>query len=253
MTNPNKKLYCLVDNHEYDLLDGNFIHELDPYVKALVKKDYADIDENSFICNEHLLHYRLRKMDTIIKNDISENRSINKRMNELLSEDNYKIVDVEKQLETTLTMGQRIADAVARFGGSWPFVLSFVGVMVVWVVINVARPFGADFDPYPFILLNLFLSMVAAIQAPLIMMSQNRASSYDRMESRNDYHVNLKSEEEIRLLHDKIDHLIQQDQPNNLEIQKMQMEMLASINTQLAQMKKEQDADKAQAEKNHQD
>ena len=99
--------------------------------------------------------------------------------------------------------------------------------------LNVVQPFGIAFDKYPFILLNLVLSTLAAVQAPLIMMSQNRASDYDRLQARNDYHVNKQSKEEIRLLHEKIDHLVQQDQSDLLTIQKLQTEMLMAVSQQV--------------------
>lgn len=232
---------CLIDHAEYDFSGGAFLHELDPDTKKMILADNPNASDQSFICSEHLVNYRLKKLDKMIKEDKKKNEQIHQKMHRVLENDDYKIVDVGKKLENTYTFGQKVADGVAHFGGSWPFVISFVVIMVGWIIINVTHLFGANFDPFPFILLNLFLSMVAAIQAPLIMMAQNRASDYDRMESRNDYHVNLKSEEEIRLLHAKVDHLIQQDQPNTMQIQKMQMEMLASINEQLALMVKEED------------
>ncbi|SUN68713.1 membrane protein [Streptococcus infantarius] len=108
------------------------------------------------------------------------------------------------------------------------------------MALNVLKPFGIVFDKYPFILLNLVLSTLAATQAPLIMMSQNRASDYDRLQAKNDYNVNKVSEEGIRLLHTKLDHLVQQDQSDLLEIQKLQTEMLASLTKQLVSMQEEQ-------------
>ena len=102
--------------------------------------------------------------------------------------------------------------------------------------LNVVQPFGIAFDKYPFILLNLVLSTLAAVQAPLIMMSQNRASDYDRLQARNDYHVNKQSKEEIRLLHEKIDHLVQQDQSDLLTIQKLQTEMIMAVSQQVEKM-----------------
>ena len=111
--------------------------------------------------------------------------------------------------------------------------------MAIWMLINVLHPFGWIFDPYPFILLNLALSTIAAIQAPLIMMSQNRAADYDRLQARNDFNVNMESEREIRLLHTKIDHMVQQDQTDLLEIQKLQTELLVSLSNQVAQLRQE--------------
>jgi uncharacterized membrane protein len=108
--------------------------------------------------------------------------------------------------EEARTFGQRIADQVAYWGGSWPFIISFAGLMAVWIGFNIAAAAGS-FDPYPFILLNLVLSTLAAIQAPIIMMSQNRQASRDRLQALHDYEVNLKAEMEIVALHDKLDRL----------------------------------------------
>ena len=113
--------------------------------------------------------------------------------------------DTHKEFETRLTFGQRVADQVATFGGSWTFIMSFGVVLVAWVVVNTLVLSTAAFDPYPFIFLNLILSMLAAIQAPVIMMSQNRQSTKDRLAAQHDYEVNLKAELEVMALHDKLD------------------------------------------------
>lgn len=134
------------------------------------------------------------------------------------------------------TAGQRAADAVARFGGSWTFVGLFGATMVVWVALNavlLARR-GGTFDPYPFILLNLFLSMLAAVQAPIILMSQNRQSEKDRITAGHDYEINLKAELEIMLLHDKLDQLRQQQWGELLAQQTEQMRLLALLTAQSA-------------------
>ena len=127
--------------------------------------------------------------------------------------------------------GQRAADAVARFGGSWTFVGLFLAVMLVWVGLNVvllARR-GSTFDPYPFILLNLFLSMLAAIQAPVILMSQNRQSEKDRLSAEHDYEINLKAELEILLLHEKLDALRQTQWDALLRVQHEQLALLTAL------------------------
>lgn len=117
--------------------------------------------------------------------------------------------NVNHALAATDDLGDRIADKVARFGGSWTFIILFVGTMVVWVVANtlILTRYGTPFDAYPFIFLNLLLSMIAALQAPLIMMSQNRQAERDRMAASLDYEVNLKAEIEIMALHEKLDAL----------------------------------------------
>jgi uncharacterized membrane protein len=135
------------------------------------------------------------------------------------------------QRATDSTRGQRAADAVASFGGSWTFVGLFAAVMLTWVGLNtyLLATRSSTFDPYPFILLNLFLSMLAAIQAPVILMSQNRQSEKDRLHAEHDYEVNLKAELEIMLLHDKIDALRQTQWAELLALQKQQLDMLSVI------------------------
>ncbi len=124
------------------------------------------------------------------------------------------------------TLGDRVADRVASFGGSWTFILGFVGVLVLWIAVNLAHVFRQPFDPYPFILLNLVLSSLAALQAPVIMMSQRRQELKDRMRAENDYRVNLKAELEIRQLHEKIDHQLAHQWEKLAELQKIQIDLL---------------------------
>jgi len=129
---------------------------------------------------------------------------------------------------TGSSIGARAADAVAAFGGSWPFVGLFAAAMVVWVSLNAVLAARA-FDPYPYILLNLFLSMLAAIQAPVILMSQNRQSERDRLSAQHDYEVNLKAELEIMLLHEKLDSLREQQWNDLLQIQREQLALLKGL------------------------
>lgn len=129
------------------------------------------------------------------------------------------------------TFGQQAADAVAKFGGSWAFIILFVVVLICWVVLNsfILANYNKTFDPYPYILLNLFLSMLASIQAPIILMSQNRQAEIDRQNAEHDYEVNLKAELEIMLLHEKIDLLREGQWSELLEIQKKQLQLLSDL------------------------
>ena len=122
-----------------------------------------------------------------------------------------------------------MADKVASFGGSWTFIISFFIFITIWITSNVIIFTNKEFDPYPFILLNLILSCIAALQAPVIMMSQNRQEEKDRERAKKDYMINLKSELEIRMLDDKIDHLVMHQQQELIEIQKVQIEMMNDI------------------------
>ncbi|MFD0845343.1 DUF1003 domain-containing protein [Streptococcus saliviloxodontae] len=215
-------------------MDGNFLSELDPQLRELVTKDYPHLKSTDFISNIHLAHYRLIFMNSVIEKANRKNDYIKDLVYNVTKDMVFPNQDIQEELDSKITFGQRVADIVARFGGSWTFIISFIVFMAIWMAINVIKPFGISFDEYPFILLNLALSTIAAIQAPLIMMSQNRASDYDRLQAKNDYQVNRISEEEIRLLHTKIDHLVQQDQSDLLEIQKLQTEMLLSLNQQIS-------------------
>lgn len=233
-----KTAVCIVDQQRYQVVDGMRLEELETSLRQMILKDFPQAHNSSFICSEHFVHYRLAKMDAMIENDYQQNDKVNAQLSKILANHTYRVVDVNSELESSLTFGQRVADGVARFGGSWAFIISFVVVMLVWMLLNVLPIFSHHFDPYPFILLNLFLSMVAAIQAPLIMMSQNQAAEYDRLQAANDFKVNSMSEEEIRVLHSKVDHLIQQDEPNMLEIQKMQTQMLGEIQAQVNELRR---------------
>jgi uncharacterized membrane protein len=137
--------------------------------------------------------------------------------------------DIDAQFQSSATFGQRAADNVARVGGSWVFVTSFVMFLVVWMIANTFLLHSAIFDPFSYILLNLVLSCLAALQAPIIMMSQNRASARDRLESTHDYETDLKAEIEIASLHDKVDHLLHAQWERMVELQEMQIELLTEL------------------------
>jgi uncharacterized membrane protein len=136
-----------------------------------------------------------------------------------------------KEFDENVTLGQRAADAVATFGGSWTFIILFAVILVVWIGLNsyVLVRYDKSFDPYPYILLNLFLSMLAAIQAPIILMSQNRQEEKDRLNAEHDYEVNLKAELEIMLLHEKVDLLREGQWSELLAIQKEQLKLLSDL------------------------
>ena len=135
--------------------------------------------------------------------------------------------------DLNLTFGQKLSDSVASFGGSWFFIVSFLLFIGFWIISNSILLFNNAFDPYPFIFLNLILSCVAALQAPIIMMSQNRQEEKDRDRAKKDFTINLKSELEIRLLHNKLDHLMMHQQQELIKIQKIQMDMLNDLQNQL--------------------
>jgi uncharacterized membrane protein len=147
--------------------------------------------------------------------------------NSILSE------NIQDEIEAELTFGQRLADKVATFGGSWTFIITFFSFIIIWMVLNAWFLATHQFDPYPFIFLNLLLSCLAAIQAPIIMMSQNRQEQKDRQRSEHDYKINLKAELEIKLLSEKIDHLLVHQNKKLLEIQEVQTDYLEDLMKEL--------------------
>lgn len=158
---------------------------------------------------------QLVKLQNIVKKTIDDENLINENL-----------LHPPKEI---LTKGQKISDKVARFGGSWAFIISFFIILIIWILYNSLAPIGDNFDPYPFILMNLILSCIAALQAPIIMMSQNRQEEKDRKRSENDYLINLKAELEIRALNQKIDLLLEEQIKILFESQAQQLELLKSI------------------------
>jgi uncharacterized membrane protein len=154
-----------------------------------------------------------------------------KKIVRLVSERKPISRNTNQEFSKELTFGQRLADRVASFGGSWTFILIFGAILICWVLLNslLLVKHGAEFDPYPYILLNLFLSMIAALQAPVIMMSQNRQAARDRIDAANDYEVNLKAEVEIMALHEKMDSLRDQQWQELVSLQKKQIELMTQL------------------------
>ena len=176
-------------------------------------------------------------MDKDIKNLLNAESEHIKKLQDIvrktLEDENLIIQNLLNPPKEILTRGQHVSDKVARFGGSWFFIISFFVVLTIWIIFNVTAPKGADFDPYPFILMNLILSCIAALQAPIIMMSQNRQEEKDRKRSENDYLINLKAELEIRSLNQKLDLLLQEQIKVLFESQVKQMQLLNRIDAKL--------------------
>lgn len=228
--------HCIVDQKPFEINEGVFLSDLESLTRNLIKKDYPDAKNESFICSHHLLKYQLLRVDRLINSDQKQTDKINRRLTKALKNMDYDVVDVNSIVNKHLTIGQKVSDNIARFGGSWTFIFIFIGVLLTWMIINGFALFGAHFDRFPFILLNLVLSCISAIQAPIIMMSQNRSADRDRLDSENAYHVNLKSENELRILHAKLDNLMQNQLPHSLEIQKIEIEILGNLQKELTDL-----------------
>ena len=175
-------------------------------------------------------HDRMRRVEELLAEEGRELTSIEQDVVEKLRNEEIVAVDTNLELDQRLTFGDRLSDRVARFGGSWAFILSFGAFLFVWMLINSIALFRRPFDPYPFILLNLILSSIAALQAPVIMMSQNRQEAKDRLRAEHDYRVNLKAELEIRLLSERVDALVHHQWQRLLEIQRIQLELMEDLN-----------------------
>ena len=200
-----------------------------PSLLEFIKKSTPDLDPKGFICHEDLGDFRKDYVKEVLEDEIGELSALDQEVIESLEQHEILSSDIEKQFEQKLTFGERLSDHIAEFGGSWKFLITFGAVLLIWIAINGVILVTRAFDPYPFILLNLILSCLAAVQAPIIMMSQNRAEARDRLRAENDYKVNLKAELEIRHLHEKIDHLLRRQYNRLFEIQQIQIELLQEI------------------------
>ena len=180
--------------------------------------------------------FREKYISEMLIKETGELSAIEQTVVDALS-DNATLSDKLDDEIQEFTFGQKVADKVASFGGSWTFIISFMFFLVAWIALNVFMLANKGFDPYPFILLNLILSCVAALQAPVIMMSQNRTEERDRDRAKKDYMINLKSELEIRMLHEKIDHLLLHQEQSMIEIQKVQMDMMEDILSKINEKK----------------
>jgi len=206
-------------------------------VLELIQKENPHFKPEMILSINELNLYREKYIEIYLKKQVGE---LSKSENIVLEslKDRSTISDKVDEEKIQLTFGQRIADKVATFGGSWTFIISFGAFLAGWICLNIFWLANKAFDPYPFILLNLILSTIAAIQAPVIMMSQNRQEEKDRDRAKKDYMVNLKSEMEIRMLHEKLDHLILNQQTEVLEIHKVQIDMMNDILKQVQQSTK---------------
>ena len=195
----------------------------------LIHEQTPDWSESGFICLPCLNHVRALYIRRLMEKDLGELDNLEQEViqslqnNELLSENIYEEYDQKR------SFADRISDRMAEFGGSWRFIISFSVLLVLWIIINTFLILKDPFDPYPYILLNLVLSLLAALQAPVIMMSQNRQEERDRLRSENDYQVNLKAELEIRVINEKLDQLLHHELPRLMESQSLQAEMLSEL------------------------
>lgn len=197
-----------------------------PGVAELIQRTTGSWSDKGWICTDDLQKYRHQYVKSLLEAERGELTVLDNEVLESLRQQEILSRNPEEELQAGLTAGQRLADRVAAFGGSWTFLMLFAVVVVLWIAANSIVLIVRPFDPYPFIFLNLVLSCLAAIQAPVIMMSQIRQEARDRLHAMHDYQVNLKAELEIRHLHQKIDHLLSNQWERLVEIQEIQMELI---------------------------
>lgn len=200
-----------------------------PAIAELIRQEHPEWCGEGFISREELNRYRIRYVEDALEKDKGELSTLESQVVESLGTQELVSEDVNKELDEIRSFGERLSDHITSFGGSWAFIISFSLYILIWMGINIWPVLGA-FDPYPYILLNLTLSCLAAVQAPIILMSQKRQEAKDRLRAEHDYQVNLKAELEIRHLHEKLDHLLIHQWQRLLEIQHMQTELMEEMN-----------------------
>lgn len=214
MTQINDKI--LISSLDTELV--KYILRKNPTLSKAAKISYAD-----------LLNYRFLYLNQLLAEEIKTTEEFNKEFNSKLKEKKIATKNLNDMVKKNTTFGQRMADKIAKYAGSWPFIIVFLLFLVGWMYLNATGVLFKPFDRYPFILLNLALSCLAAIQAPVIMMSQNRQALRDRAAADNDYETNMKSELEISLLHEKMDYLMSTKWEHIIELQQLQIELLAHL------------------------
>ena len=232
-----KTFFSDLSHKEFPILEKVSASTIRHSILALIQKDHSSFTTACALSVSELNDYREKAISNYLTKEIGQLSELERTVLTSVSDNSILTEQIDTEDQQTLTTGQQIADKVASFGGSWKFIISFGVFICIWIIGNVYFLFSKVFDPYPFILLNLILSCLAALQAPVIMMSQNRQEEKDRERGRKDYMINLKSELEIRALHEKVDHFIMDQQQELLELQKTQMEMMNDILKHVAKEK----------------
>lgn len=195
----------------------------------LIRKEYPNFAKDKYIAATELTRFKEAYITEFLKDESGQLSQLVLQVLQSFKDNKVISASMDSGASVATSVGERIADKVAEFGGSWTFIISFVVFLLIWIAANAYWFNNKGFDPYPFILLNLILSCVAAFQAPVIMMSQNRQEAKDRERARNDYLINLKAELEIRELHEKIDHLIIRKEQELVDVQRDQVEKLGFL------------------------
>jgi uncharacterized membrane protein len=218
-----------ISNNEIKSGEEVKAHYVRESIFNLIKSEYSGFNEDCYISLDELNRYRRLYLSSLITQESGEIDALDKDVMDAIKNNSVLSENIEEAIGAKQTIGQKLADKIASFGGSWTFIIIFFIFILCWMGINVWILATRTFDPFPFILLNLILSCLAAIQAPIIMMSQNRKEEKDRLRGENDYKINLKAEIEIKLLSEKIDHMIVHQNKKLLEIQEIQTDYLEDL------------------------
>jgi uncharacterized membrane protein len=225
--NKKERLTCSLTGRELPRQDLVNLETVRDALVERIRRDHPDLARDALVSRKELARYRALYVEELLRAERGDLTDIERRVTESLEKNETLAEDIEREYAEKRTLPEWLADQLASMAGSWSFIIGFCLALAIWITFNALRGTDHAFDPYPFILLNLLLSCVAALQAPVIMMSQKRQEAKDRLRSLNDYQVNLKAELEIRNLHEKIDHLLSKQWQRLAEIQQVQLEMLA--------------------------
>lgn len=217
---------CLQEKRQEDIIPAEVIRQT---IIDIVKKKGLKWSNKGYICRKDLNFFRETYIKDALETENGELSALDAEVLKSLKEHELLSENINAAFEQKQTIGEKISDKIAEFGGSWKFIIIFFIILISWMGINTIILLNKPFDPFPFILLNLVLSTIAALQAPVIMMSQNRLEAKDRLRAEHDYRINLKAELEIRHLHEKIDHLLRHQWQRLLEIQEIQTEIMQEI------------------------
>ncbi len=220
-----KKIICAITGRELPRKRLVVVDSLRPTLLDRIREDYPNLPDDGYIDLTEVERYRTIYVEEMLKLEHGELSVLDQQVADSMAHHETVVENIEDEFEEHRSFGERVSDHLASFGGSWAFLISFFAVLVVWMGLNVAMGEKA-FDVYPFTLLNLVLSCIAAIQAPIIMMSQKRQEAKDRLRALNDYKVNLKAELEIRHVQEKLDYLLTKQWQRLSEMQQMQMELM---------------------------
>jgi uncharacterized membrane protein len=220
------RLRCAITGREHPRRDLVNLETVLPALAERIRKDHPELVPDALVARSEVARYRSLFVQELLSAESGDLTEIERRVADSLATHDTLAENVEQQYQDARSLSERISDDLANVGGSWMFISGFAVALAAWIAVNMVLGNRGAFDPSPFILLNLVLSCLAAIQAPIIMMSQRRQEAKDRLRSLNDYQVNLKAELEIRHLHDKIDHLLGTQWQRLAEIQQLQLEIM---------------------------